>query len=66
MKGLEGGMALSVASKTRRGGKLFQANHLTKALLVWRAAMLDDSWHLRVSLLRQHNSVHLQAQKKGQ
>lgn len=46
-------------------GKLSQANHLMRALLAWRAAMLDSSWHLRASLLRKHNFVHLRALKRG-
>lgn len=46
-------------------GKLSQANHLMRALLSWRAAVLDGSWHLRASLLRKHNFVHLRAPKRG-
>lgn len=59
------GEELSVARKAGRAGKLFRANHLMRALLAWRTAMLHDSWHLRVTLLRQRNSVHLQLGKRG-
>lgn len=35
------------------------AKHLMRALSAGWAAVRGGSWHLRVSLLRQHNSVHL-------
>lgn len=55
---------MSVAGERRNRGELSQANRLMRALSAWRAATLDDSWRLRASLLRQHNFVHLRAQKK--
>lgn len=63
--GRGGGAKLSVARKAKRAGKWLGANYLMKALLAYRTAMLYDSWHLRGSLLRQRNSVHLQAWEKG-
>lgn len=46
------GASLSLAREARRGGKLFQANHLMRALLAWKAAMLHDSWHFKSLVIK--------------